>query len=202
MAILGLTKLQAVNLILAPIGSDRVTALASTGSWPSKSYQTDPAGYAEELLDVVSNEVQSQGPYANTARNKKYTVASPGNITFASTVVRVTPCGPNENDPIVLRADKAYDLRNDTDTFAAGDYFFHVTSVLDYENLVPELKVLVARIATMRHYQMRGSNDPRMLNYLQEQVAQAYLNVKGINPPLNPVNPPNPVQTFQAQQGQ
>jgi len=193
MAILGLTKLQAVNKMLNTLQQGRVTSLSSTGSWPSRTYSTDPDGFAEELLDVVSGEIQSQGPAACTARNKKYTVASPGNITFASTVVRILACGPTENKSIVLRADKAYDLDNDTDTFAAGDYFFHVTSVLDFENLVPELKVLVSDLATLQYYNLKGSGDPRMLGYLQEKVAQAYLNVKGLNPPVNPPTPSNPV---------
>ena len=159
MAILGLTKLQAVNKMLNTLQQGRVTSLSSSGSWPSRTYSTDPDGFAEELLDVVSNEIQSQGPAANTARNKKYTVASPATSPSPARWCGFSR-GPTENKAIVLRADKAYDLDGDTDTFAAGDYFFHVTSLLDFENLVPELKVLVSDLATLQYYNLKGSGDP------------------------------------------
>lgn len=147
MAILGLTKLEAINFMLARIMEAPASALDSSGSWPSKTYGGSVQGHAERVLDRVSRTVQMRGWKFNTIYAKKYNVAAPGPLTFGSNVLAIRTAGPTQFRNFVLRSDAAYDAEGDTATFAAGDYFFDIVTHHDFELIDPRVKELVVREA-------------------------------------------------------
>jgi hypothetical protein len=143
------TRLQAVNEIARACGEMRFSALASTGSWPTKSYDASFAGEAEAILDTVTTRVLSRGWEANTVKCKKYTIGSPGNLTFGTNVLNAVPAGPDQNERYVFRDGKAYNAgpKSDTGTFAAGDYFFDIVTDHDFSTLPTDLQVLIIQEA-------------------------------------------------------
>jgi len=157
---LGLSKLDAVNEMLEAIGQTRFSALSSSGSWPTKSYNSDIAGTAEQILDRVSREVQSQGFEFNTLKSKAYTIGAPGAITFASNVLAIKPAGPTQFKNIAIRGSGAYDLEGDTAVFAAGTYYFDVIVVLDFDDCSPRGKDAIVKAAT-QVLQRRFRGDPQ-----------------------------------------
>lgn len=172
---LGLTKIQAVNRMLAAVQTNRVTALDSTGSWPSLTYGPSEEATAEYWLDVVSQRIQSQslnrGLTFNVVFAKKYTAGTVDgvlSVQFASTVIGIRPAGSNQFDRFELRQDMAYDLKNDTLTLAAGDYFFDVVSVIDFANCPPDVKELIIAEATVE-YQRRRKGNPQVDVALNEE---------------------------------
>ena len=143
------TRLQAVNDIARACGERRFAALDSTGSWPSKSYGSSFAGEAEFILDIVSRRVLTRGWECNTVKCKKYTVASPGALTFASNVLNAFPAGPDQNERYVFRNGTAYNVnpKDDTATFPAADYFFDIVTDHDFDTLPTDLQVLIMQEA-------------------------------------------------------
>ena len=155
---MAMTKLQAVNAMLAAIKEERFSALGSSGSWPSITYPGTIDGAAEFLLDNVSREVQSRGWKFNTVRCKKHTLGSSGAITFGSTLLRAEPSGPTQFRNYAVRTGAAYDLEGDTATFAAGDYFFDEVFEVEFSTAPEDIKQLILEEATRRFQQQRRGN--------------------------------------------
>ena len=153
-------KLAAVNQVIWTDGQLPVSALDSSGSWPSKTYNTSDAGLGERILDQVAWEVQSEGWAHNVVRSKKYTTAG-GAITFAASVIRAVPAGPSQFKNIGMRAGAAYDLEADTGTFAAGDYFFDITSAIDFADCDETVKLIIMHRARERYQQMKRGDPIR-----------------------------------------
>lgn len=170
----GLTKVDAVNAMLEMTSSERVTGLGGSGSWPNRTYGATEAGKAEMILDRVSREVQARGfERANVVRWKKYTVSgSPGGITLASNVLSIKPVGPSADLHIGINDGNAYDFKNDTATFAVGDYFLDVTVLYDFEKLPHEIRQIIQAEA-VREWQrvQRGSVEADQM--LSEKHAKA-----------------------------
>ena len=56
-----MTRLEAVNEVLAALGEPPATAVDSTGTWPSLTFGTTLAGQAERFLERASKNIQSRG---------------------------------------------------------------------------------------------------------------------------------------------
>ena len=56
-----MTRLEAVNEVLAALGEPPATALDSSGTWPSLTFGTTLAGQAERFLERASKNIQSRG---------------------------------------------------------------------------------------------------------------------------------------------
>lgn len=157
MAYFGISKLQAVNLILETNQIKRVSALDSTGSWPSKTYGASDAGHAEWILDVVAQRRMITGALNNVIR-KSYTLAVSGAITLDANTMKIEPIGMIEKEHYTIRDDKVYDAWNGTTTLAAGTYTFKQTMAVDFESLEPAFKHAIVDEAK-QYYQRRTRGD-------------------------------------------
>lgn len=181
MAVLGLTKLLAVNRMLRAINSLPVTALDPGGS----SLQAR----AEELLDDVNRTIQGRGMYSNTARSRTYTPVA-GAIVVGSDVLKVKAAGADGHRNFTLRGDSLYDLDADSATFTAAVQI-DVTKLISFESLSPEDKEYITSEA-VAEFQRRWRGSPDQDRYNQENVAKASAYVK--NPSVRPGDMPmNPV---------
>lgn len=179
MAYFGLSKLAAVNRIAQLCNlNERVTALDSTGTWPSKTYGASDAGQIEQDLDEVKAQVLARGYQCNTRRNQKYTRATQGAITLPDNTLKIIPTGPSELRNHTIFDNKVYDLEPTppTDQLAPGDYFYHIVVDIDFDSLEPTVKQLVVAEAS-RIIQRRRRGDPRIDMYLADEVAAAELAV-------------------------
>lgn len=116
-----LAKLRAVNRMLRAINALPVTALDSTGTFPSATYGMSQAARAEEILDDTMVTVLSRGWEENTARG--VTLSESGNaIAVPVTTLRIIPAGKDQHRSlgIVASTSTLYDLNADTATFATG----------------------------------------------------------------------------------
>jgi hypothetical protein len=169
---MGYSRLQAVNEIARACGEMRFSALDSSGSWPSKSYGSSFAGEAEFILDMTARAVLSRGWEANVVRSKKYTLGSPGALSFASNVLNAIAAGPTQRRLFVFRNGAAYDLEGDTATFATGDYFFDIITDHDFDTLPVDLQVLIIREAKSEA-QGKLKGDPNRQALIEGEVAKA-----------------------------
>jgi len=161
MAVLGLSKLEAVNAMLESVGQARFSALDSSGSWPTKTYTASIQSTAEYILDRASRMVQGRGWKFNTKKCKSYTIGA-GVLTFGTNVLAATPAGPNQFRNWAILGDGAYDLESDTATFAAGTYFFDIVTLHDFELCPPDVKDLILNEAMQilqRRYKGDGDSD-------------------------------------------
>ena len=172
MAILGLTKLEAVNAMLESINQSRFSALDSAGDWPLKTYTASIGSSAEYILDRVSRSVQGRGWKFNVVRCKPYTLGAPGVITFGTNVYAATPAGPNQFRNWAIRSDQAYDLEGDTATFATGTYHFDITTLHDFDFCPPDIKDLIVKEA-MTEMQRRFRGDSDADRMIKEETAKA-----------------------------
>jgi len=172
MAVLGLSKLEAVNAMLESIGQARFSALDSSGSWPTKTYTASIVSTAEYILDRASRMVQGRGWKFNTVKCKSYTIGAPGAVTFGTNVLAATPAGPNQFRNWAIRGDAAYDLEGDTATFAAGTYYFDIVTLHDFELCPPDCKDLILNEA-MQILQRRYKGDPESDRMIAEERAKA-----------------------------
>lgn len=157
MAYFGLSKLEAVNLILETNQIKRVSALDSSGSWPSKSYGVSDAGHAEWILDVIGRRRMIAGT-ANNVIRKSYTLGAPGAITLDANTMKIKPIGLIEKEHHTIRDDKVYDSWNGTTTLAAGTYTYEQTMAVDFESLEPAFKEAIVDEAK-QYYQRRTRGD-------------------------------------------
>lgn len=184
MAFFGLSKLEAVCLLLQAIRLKRVSALDSTGAWPAKVYGNSNAADAEWTLDLISRQVQARGFGCNTVRAKKFTLGGSGTISLPANTLAIIPAGPTQFRNIGIRDDKAYDLEADTATFAAGDYFFDVITAVDFESLDPTVKDIVVAEAK-QYFQAKERGDQNQHQINEGDRTKAELNAARPKPSAN-----------------
>lgn len=180
------TRLQLVNQILTKAKTAKVSALSSSGSWPTKTYNDDEAGRAEELLDVHATAVLEAGWVYNT-RNFQITLASPGTITLPTNTIRCWPVGRDENRNWHKENNTSlvYDSENATTTFPAGTYQFKVVLDVDVATLAsPNLQMLAAQRAA-EEYIGETSGDTRSV----AMATAAQLAASAVAPRVAPSRP-------------
>lgn len=190
MAVLGFTRLDAVNSVLTSINELPHPGLDSSGSWPSKTYGAGIAARAEEILERVSRSVQARGYKFNSIKCKKYTAAgSPLKVTFAANVLRADPAGPIQFRNMALRGDVAYDLENDTSTLAAGDYYFDIVTYHDFDEIPPDLKDLIVKEAS-QEMQRRYRGSAEQDAFITQELNKAEIGAERpkVPPSVGPLN--------------
>lgn len=190
MAYYGLSKLEAVNLVLETNQIKRVSALDSTGSWPSKTYGASDAGHAEWILDVIGRRRMIAGT-ANNVIRKSYTLAVSGAITLDSNTMKIKPIGLIEKEHHTIRDDKVYDAWNGTTTLAAGTYTYEQTMAVDFESLEPALKEAIVDEAK-QYYQRRTRGDQLQDMFAENDRQKTDANVMRPKVAYSPTPPPPP----------
>lgn len=180
-----MARLQAVNDMLRFVGIARVSALDSSGSWPSKSYNSSDAATAEYWLDIETKKYLGEGYGVNTTLYQ-VTLGAPGTITFADNVLSCKPLGKNQRRDIRFRViagtPTAYDNDSRTTTFAAGTYDFELTEDLDFDTLdvMTQHKILAE---AKRSFQQAMLGNQQKDQYLAESAVKADIRAPRTTPP-------------------
>ena len=165
------TKLEAVNVMLSTLGEAPVNSLSSG---------LIDAEMAEQILDNVNREVQSQGWNFNTETDYTIAVNTVGEIELPSSFVRVdlakseTKYRSSRNE-YVQRGNKIYDTIQHTYVINKALKLDAVV-LLDFE-LIPEIARRYIAIRASRIFQERvlGSTNISTQNRTDEQQAQLAL---------------------------
>lgn len=165
------TKLEAVNVMLSTLGEAPVNSLSSG---------LIDAEMAEQILDNVNREVQSQGWNFNTETDYTIAVNTAGEIELPSNFVRVdlakseTKYRSSRNE-YVQRGNKIYDTVQHTYVINKALKLDAVV-LLDFE-LIPEIARRYIAIRASRIFQERvlGSTNISAQNRTDEQQAQLAL---------------------------
>jgi len=165
------TKLEAVNVMLSTLGEAPVNSLSSG---------LIDAEMAEQILDNVNREVQSQGWNFNTETDYTIAVNTVGEIELPSSFVRVdlakseTKYRSSRNE-YVQRGNKIYDTIQHTYVINKALKLDAVV-LLDFE-LIPEIARRYIAIRASRIFQERvlGSTNISAQNRTDEQQAQLAL---------------------------
>lgn len=163
------TKLQAVNTMLATIGSSPINSLSGANS-------ADVA-MAVQTLDEVSLSVQSKGWHFNTEEDRTLTpdpVTS--EIVLASNTILCDVDHPNNRDvDVVVRGQKLYDRLNKTFQFSK-ELKAKIIYALDWDDL-PQSARFYVMIRAARIFQDRavGSDKHHTFTLRDELMALSQL---------------------------
>lgn len=124
---MGLTKLQAVNEMLASVRRAPINSLSGT-------LQQD-AAMAVNTLDAVEQEVQEQGWSFNTEIDVEFQPASDGRIYLPSTVFRFTPNQTKNSSDPVKRGELLYDRKEKSYDFTGSVFMTEVVRRLNWDDL-------------------------------------------------------------------
>lgn len=172
----GMTKLDAVNMVLSGINEYRVTALDTNGT----SIQAD----AERYLDDSTRYFCAMGWPCNTRRSVGYTPAA---VTFEidlpagpspAPVLRIRAAGPDQHRNLVIRGGKVYDSDKGTVSMGSTEkVYLDVAELLAFDDLDPMLKELVSKHAQQQFARRFSSS----------QLADAFISQElGIVDSINP----------------
>jgi hypothetical protein len=189
MAVLGLSKLDAVRQMMEGIGETKPVPALDTGG-------SSTAAQAERVLDRESIRVQSRGFRENTIRCKKYTPTGgpPAKIQVGTDVLHIESAGPNAHRTFDLKGDYVFDIEKGTDEFDATDtangIFLDVIVKRDFVDCSPKLKDLIVQEATLV-FQRRENGNPNADAMLEQERTKAELLaqrpvVRENNKPINP----------------
>jgi hypothetical protein len=183
------TRLQLVNKMLRACGHLPVSALDSTGSWPSKTYGTSDAGQAELYLDMSTRDTLAR-EWRQTSRVFVQTISgSPATITAPTNAIFLRPLGRDENRNWYLQNGSGliYNAEDSTTTFAVGTYQFAVVEDEDVANLRdPNLQTLCMANALIE-FQGVTSRDTRV-----DAAYQQVRNVSELSAKRTPMKSPAP----------
>lgn len=186
------TKLVLVNKMLRACGHLPVSALDSTGSWPSKTYGTSDAGQAELYLDTATRNTLAR-EWRQTGRVVVSTIGSPGTITAPTNAIFVRPIGRDERRNWYLQNGTAliYNAEDSTTTFPAGTYQFAVVEDEEVNNIRdPNLQHLCMADALIE-FQAVTSRDTRVdAAYQQVRTVNELSSRRSVDVPPTPVNRP------------
>ena len=177
MALIGMSKLEAVNEMLEAIGEKPVAALDTGG--------TSTAADAERVLDRIDRRIQSMGWPENTDFAVTIVSAAPTVVPSDTLWIRST----TQNRNYTLRADGVYDID-------AGAALTGVTAQVDkikkltFADLAPRTKDLIS-VAASAIFQRRWRGDPAQAMYFTEEkivqdIVADRIKMGGVERPINP----------------
>lgn len=168
MAELGITKLEAINEMLAAIEELPVSALDTGGA--------SIAAMAERHLDRENQRVQMEGYEDNTDLCRGVVANGSGEIVAESTWLAVQGAGPTQHRNLTLRNGYVWDLDNHTQTVttAGATFYLNIIRQLTWTEMSPRLKNAVLARA-IRVFQRRQKGDPQADMMLAEESAMAAL---------------------------
>ena len=142
---MGLTKLEAVNIILDSIGETPVSSLESG---------LPDAESAETKLNEIDKTVQAKGWHQNTELNLQLMPDSNKNIVVANNYLRVDTTGTTKNINVTPRTSSnqamLYNVKDQTFEFTQNLYC-DVVLLLDFEDLTLELSSYIAYRAARKY---------------------------------------------------
>tara|TARA_X000001036_G_scaffold389219_1_gene386029 strand:- start:734 stop:1333 length:600 start_codon:yes stop_codon:yes gene_type:complete len=164
---MGLSKLQAVNIVLDAIGETPVSSLSSG---------LPDAEAAEAKIDEISKSVQAKGWHQNTDYKLKLTPDINKNIIIPTTYLRVDTTSTNRDTNVTVRkngtSDMLYDIKKQVFTF--DNYLWcDVVHHLDYGDLSVELSTYVAYRAA-RRFQEAQMASVALDNFTMRAEMEAY----------------------------
>lgn len=158
-----LSKLNAVNLMLAAAGESKVSTLISDGE--------NDTEVAQQILDESIIEVLTDGWDFNTVK-KTVSPTTQGNIIITDNYLRVDGEDANYRDRLSVRSNHLYNLDDDTDVFT-GSVTIVVTQNLAWEDIPSAVRYYIARYAA-RVYQNRVLGDPATDQILAQEELRAW----------------------------
>jgi len=163
-----MTKLEAVNEMLAAIGEPPVASLPDSDDG-SEEYE------AKVLLESTCEKILAEGWFCNTVEEKAYQPDANNKIDLSSEdpgILSITPAGKSIYMKLVLRNGYVYDIENDTDEFDEDEIELDVVQNLDFEVLPPLLAYYITKAAAVKFQRnkKRGLVDD---NILQQEMYQA-----------------------------
>jgi len=171
MTVTPLTRLQAVNMILAGIGEQPISSLGVSDAPDVTS--------AVQILDEVNRAVQARGWYYNRECNVELQPDVNGEVVIPLNAAHVDPDQhqhPNWRE-LAVREGKLYDLTNHT--FDLGQSVIKCTIVymLDFEDSPAAVRQYVAARAA-REYQDKQLGDPTLSRNLLMSEHQALAEIQ------------------------
>ena len=160
-----ITKLDAVNSILAVIGEMPVTTLEGT--------LNADAVLASRVLEDVVRDVLVEGWYFNTDHNIELTPDVNGNIELADTVINadVDPRYSMDVD-VVQRGNRLYDKKNHTYTFTKPLEGVSMTFYLEFDELPASAKQYALGLAKVK-FQSNVLGDSALHQMLLQDLQKA-----------------------------
>jgi hypothetical protein len=164
-----MTKLEAVNEILAAVQESPVTALDTGGD--------SIEGQAESRLDAENLSVQSRGWHVNTEKNVELTPSGDDStIALGTGVLSADGYGVDASRDVCVRGGTLFDRNNNTDEFA-GPVTVSLVRLLDFDDLPQALQEYIVKRSS-RVFQRRQvgdlQNDSMLLQEEQEASLRAH----------------------------
>lgn len=154
-----MTELEALNTMLATIGSSGITSIDNP--------QNADALMAKSALNLASREVQSERWYFNVEHNFPLTPNSEGEITLPNNIVNVDFLGRfGERQDITIREGKLYDRTRHTYKFDKTLYA-NIQYMLDFNDL-PETAKIYVTIKACRIFQDQVQCDTNSHTWTRE----------------------------------
>jgi len=145
---MAISKLEAVNIILAAIGEDPVSSLSSG---------LGDAEIAESKLDAVKTDVLAKGWHCNTEDEVYLTPDSDSYIQLPSNTLRVDSSYTSAHIDVVQRGTRLYNLADRTYEFDDGIYC-KIVYDLDWDELTHEMqRYIAAKAARIFQEEKMGS---------------------------------------------
>ena len=158
-----LSKLNAVNLMLAAAGESKVSTLISDG--------VNDTAVAQQILDESIIEVLTDGWDFNTVK-KTFSPTIDNEIVVSENYLRVDGEDANYRDRLTVRSNLLYNLDDDTNVFTT-DVVARVTQNLSWEDIPSAVRYYIARYAA-RVYQNRVLGDPSTDQILAQEELRAW----------------------------
>lgn len=163
MSLTAQTQLEAVNIILASVGEDPVSALGG-----------DASGNAEACLDEVSREIQEKGWHFNTESDYEMSIAGDGSVTLPANVAQFDLDNSSQFD-VVMRGNRLYDKKSRSYTsFGTGVLVGEVVFIFDWDELPPTARRYFAMRAADR-YQKRWFSSETLRGFTEQEMRDARL---------------------------
>ena len=164
---MGLSTLQAVNIVLDAIGETPVSSLSSG---------LPDAEAAKAKIDEVSKSVQAKGWHQNSDIKLKMTPDTNNNIIIPGSYLRIDTTSTSRSINVTVRrngdSNMLYDINEQRFTFTAY-IWCDVTHHLDFENLSVELSTYIAYRAA-RRFQEAQMSSIALDNFTMRAEMEAY----------------------------
>ncbi len=164
---MGLSKLQAVNIVLDAIGETPVSSL--TSGLPD-------AEAAEAKIDELSKSVQAKGWHQNSDFKMKMTLYINGNILVADSYLRIDTTDTSRNINVSVRRNGSnnmlYNVKDQKFTFTSF-VWCDIVHHLDFSDLSVELSTYIAYRAA-RRFQEAQMASVALDNFTMRAEMEAY----------------------------
>lgn len=166
MALVPMTRLEAINLMLSAIGEAPVETLGDAS--------VQAVDLAERVLDETSYEIQAAGYSFNEEYNFPLTADGNGYMQLPSNCIRcdVDPVQGNSDMDVVVRGTKLYDRFKRTAVFTTSPIYVSMVILLDYTDLPDYARRYVA-VRAARKLQDRVLGSEALHSYTEQDELDA-----------------------------